>query len=93
MFAPGSRYAQVPTAVFTDRDGRARPYVLPRPLPAPSPTRLRHEMADGERLDHVASRAFGDPEQFWRLCDANPEARPDDLELPGRRISIPLVLR
>lgn len=93
MFAPTSRYAQVPTAIFTDRDGHARPYVLPRPIPSAAPTRQLHEMTDTERLDHVAARAFGDPEQYWRLCDANDELRPDDLEVPGRRITIPLVLR
>jgi hypothetical protein len=94
MFAPGSRYAQVPTTVFTDRDGRERPYVLPRPIPSPpAPTRQRHEMAGGERLDHVAARAFGDPEQFWRICDVSAELRPGDLEQPGRRISVPLVVR
>jgi hypothetical protein len=94
MFEPTSRYAHVPTAVFTDRHGRPRPYVLPRPIPSPqAPTRQRHEMADGERLDHVAARAFGDSEQFWRLCDVGAEVRPDDLEVPGRRITIPLVLR
>jgi hypothetical protein len=94
MFAPTSRYAQLPTAVYTDRDGRQRPYVLPRPIPAPpAPPRQPHEMADTERLDHVAGRAFGDPEQFWRICDVNSELRPDDLEVPGRRIRIPLVLR
>ena len=79
MFAPTSRYAQVPTAVHTDRDGRERPYVLPRPIPSPpAPSRQRHEMADGERLDHVAGRAFGDPEQVWRIGDVNSELRPGD---------------
>ena len=93
MFAPTSRYAHVPTAVFVDRNGRARPYVLPRPIPSPpAPTRQRHELADMERLDLVAGRAFGDPEQLWRICDVNSELRPDDLEVPGRRITIPLVL-
>lgn len=93
MFAPGSRYAQVPTAVFTDRHGQAHAYVLPRPAPPPAPTRQRHVMADGERLDHLAARTFGDPEQFWRICDANTEMRPDDLEVAGRRIIVPLVVR
>jgi hypothetical protein len=94
MFAPTSRYAQVPTAVYVDRDGRARPYVRPRPIPSPpAPARQRHEMADGERLDHVAARTFGDPEQWWRLCDVNGELRPDALEVPGRRIAIPLAVR
>ena len=27
------------------------------------------------------------------LCDVSSELRPDDLEVPGLRISIPLVLR
>jgi len=94
MFSPTSRYARVPTAVHTDREGRERPYVLPRPIPSPpAPPRQVHEMADAERLDHVAARAFGDPEQFWRICDVNSELRPDDLEVTGRRITIPLVLR
>lgn len=94
MFAPTSRYARVPTAVHIDREGRERPYVLPRPIPSPpAPPRQQHEMADTERLDHVAGRAFGDPEQFWRICDVNSALRPDDLEVPGRRITIPLVLR
>jgi hypothetical protein len=94
MFAPTSRYARVPTAVHVDREGRERPYVLPRPIPSPpAPPRQQHEMADTERLDHVAGRAFGDPEQFWRICDVNSELRPDDLEVAGRRITIPLVLR
>jgi hypothetical protein len=94
MFAPTSRYARVPTAVHVDREGRERPYVLPRPIPSPpAPPRQQHEMADTERLDHVAGRAFGDPEQFWRICDVNTALRPDDLEVPGRRITIPLVLR
>jgi hypothetical protein len=94
MFAPTSRYARVPTAVHVDREGRERPYVVPRPIPSPpAPPRQEHEMADTERLDHVAGRAFGDPEQFWRICDVNSALRPDDLEVPGRRITIPLVLR
>jgi hypothetical protein len=94
MFAPTSRYARVPTAVHVDGEGRERPYVLPRPIPSPpAPPRQQHEMADTERLDHIAGRAFGDPEQFWRICDVNSALRPDDLEVPGRRITIPLVLR
>ena len=50
-----------------------------------------HEFADGERLDLVANRFFGDPQQFWRICDANRAMRPDDLTAPiGRRLRITL---
>ena len=49
-------------------------------------------MTDGERPDMVAAAAFGDPELFWRLCDANREVRPAALtETVGRvlRITLP----
>jgi hypothetical protein len=92
MFAPTSRYAQVATAIYTDRDGVQHPYVLLRRFPAAAPTRQQHKIAGGERLDLLAFRFFGDPEQFWRLCDANTELRPEDLELPGTSIRIPLVV-
>jgi hypothetical protein len=48
-------------------------------------------VADGERLDLIAARFLGDPEQFWRLCDANRTLRPEDLEVAGQSIQIPLV--
>ena len=93
MYAPGSRYAHLPQAVFVDADGRSRPYTLLRPFGPASPMRQVHELADAERLDLVAFRFFGDPEQFWRICDANATLRPDDLEVVGRRFVIPIVVR
>ena len=48
-------------------------------------------MTEGERLDHIAAKYLGDPEQFWRLCDANGAIRADDLIEPvGRSIRITL---
>jgi hypothetical protein len=93
MYAPGSRYARVPQAVFVDTDRRSRPYTLLRPFGPVAPTQQVHELGDGERLDLVAFRFFGDPEQFWRICDANATLRPDDLEVVGTRFIIPIVVR
>jgi hypothetical protein len=84
MFAPGSRYGQVPTAIYVDRSGVQHP-------PA-APARQLYDLQDGERLDLIANMFFADPLQFWRLCDANDELRPEDLERPGERIRIPLVV-
>jgi hypothetical protein len=41
-----------------------------------------------ERLDQVASRTLGDPQQFWRLCDANDAMNPFTLlqETSGRLV-------
>ncbi len=93
MFSPGSRYERVPTAVHVDRDGKQRPYVLLRTFPPPAPTLGQHEFAEHDRLDLLAWQFFGDPEQFWRICDANATLQPETLEIVGRRLRIPVVVR
>jgi hypothetical protein len=92
MFAPGSRYERAPQAVYVNREGTQIPYVLLRPFPPLAPSGQAHVVTDYERLDLIAYRYYGDPEQFWRICDGNGELRPDDLEVVGRRLSIPLVV-
>ena len=48
-------------------------------------------VAQGDRLDLLANRVLGDPEQFWRLCDANEAMKPDDLIAePGALLRIAL---
>jgi hypothetical protein len=43
----------------------------------------------GDRLDNLAARYVGDPEQFWRICDANDIMRPEELtEEVGRTFKI-----
>jgi hypothetical protein len=50
-----------------------------------------HTVTEGERLDHIAAKYLGDPEQFWRLCDANGAVRPNELIASvGRTIRITL---
>ena len=49
-------------------------------------------MTEGDRLDNVTARYLGDPEQFWRLGDANTEMRADELTTEvGRRLKATLV--
>jgi hypothetical protein len=91
MFAPGSRYERVPDAIHVDRGGRARPYKLLHTFPPGGPTLRTIEVADGDRLDLVAFRFYGDPEQFWRICDGNLALWPGDLEVAGTRVRIQLA--
>jgi hypothetical protein len=50
-----------------------------------------HVVTQGERLDNITARYLGDPEQFWRVCDANGAMRPEELtETVGRQLSITL---
>lgn len=94
MFNTNSRYANQPVAVQVDAQGRARPYVTMREVPPPRvrrPEDLGHVVSDGDRLDRVAWQHLGDPELFWRLCDANGALYPDELTaVPGRQLLVPL---
>ena len=92
-FAANSRYAATETATYTLPDGREVVYLRRRFVPSPENFALLHEhfVVEGERLDVLTARYIGDPEQFWRVCDANAAMRPDELtETIGRRIRITL---
>lgn len=93
MFARGSRYESVAQGVYTDREGREYPYVLLRTIPPAGPTIRTYRVADGDRLDLLAWRFYRDPEQFWRLCDANAALDPDELREVDRVLRIPGAVR
>ena len=93
MFPVTSRYYGIATVTLETADGRQIVYLRRRFVPDPSRFDLltEHPVSEGERLDNIAAVYLGDPEQFWRLCDANGVIRPDELtETIGRRIRITL---
>ena len=93
MFEPTSRYYAVPTANFTGPDGRAIAYKRRRLLPQGEamPLLVEVTITDGDRLDLITARTLGDPEQFWRVCDANNAMNPPELTaLPGRTLRVPV---
>ena len=93
VFPPTSRYHQTPIATLKLPDGREVAHLKRRLVPPPERFALlqEHAVSEGERLDHIAARYLGDPEQYWRICDANGAIRPDELLEPvGRRIRITL---
>jgi nucleoid-associated protein YgaU len=89
MIFQGSRYAT--TAVIAAQGGRgalARALELRR-IPS-TPGVLEHVVVEGERLDQLAQRFYGDPLKSWLILDANPEEiNPFLLLRPGRRIRVP----
>ncbi|HTY01454.1 MAG TPA: LysM domain-containing protein [Bacteroidota bacterium] len=92
-FPPTSRYYGLDTATLETPDGASIIYVRRRFLPQPDRFALlqEHVVAQGDRLDNITARYLGDPEQFWRICDANAAMRPDELtETIGRRLRITL---
>jgi hypothetical protein len=93
MFEPTSRYANLKTAAYTAADGREITYVRRRFLPQgeSQPLLVEATVIDGDRLDLITSRTLGDPEQFWRVADANNAMNPVDLTgEPGRILRVPI---
>ena len=92
-FAPTSRYHGIDTLTLEGPDGALVVYLRRRFVPPPERFSLQqlHTVVAGDRLDQLAARYLGDPEQFWQLCDANGAVRPDELiAAVGRRLRITL---
>ena len=92
LFPPNSRYAGLDVATLQRPDGTTLVYVRRRFISPPERFALlqEHVVVEGERLDNLAARYVGNPEQFWRLCDANAVLTPEELETPGRVVRITL---
>jgi hypothetical protein len=91
-FPPTSRYAQSETRELVTPAGTTVVY-LRRRLVAPLDrfvTVQEHRVAQGDRLDGLTARYLGDPEQFWRICDANGALWPGELEELARVVRITL---
>lgn len=90
-FPPASRYHGIETAAIEATDGSVVAFIRRRFIAQPEQFALvqEHSVVEGERIDTLAARYLGDPEQFWRICDANAAMRPEELtETIGRRIRI-----
>jgi hypothetical protein len=92
-FSITSRYHGLPTTTVELEGGKVVVYVQRRFLPSADRFSLlqEHTVTEGDRLDNITAQYLGDPEQFWRLCDANNAMHPDELtETIGRRLRITL---
>ena len=92
-FPPNSRYAGIDSTIFVTADGRSIARLGRRFLPDPAVFAVAgfHTVTEGDRLDNIAAQTLGDPELFWRLCDANGALRPEELtDTIGRTLKITL---
>src|SRR6266446_586419 len=92
-FPATSRYFQIETATFETPGETTIVYLRRRFVPSPDrfDLLLEHTVVQSDRLDNVTARYLGDPEQFWRVCDANCAMRPEELtETVGRHLRITL---
>lgn len=92
-FPPTSRYHDIEVAQLELPDGRTVSYLRRRVVPPPQQHALlrEHVVRQGERLDQIAATYLGDPEQFWRVADANGAMAPEELTRDaGTRLRITL---
>ncbi len=92
LFPPTSRYHGLETAILETAGGKTIVYLRRRFLPPLDRFHLlqEHRVEQGDRLDNVTFKYLGDPEQYWRVADANPILRPGELEAVGRGVRITL---
>jgi hypothetical protein len=93
MFEKNSRYYNLETVTYTAKDGKQTAYKRRRFLPkgADLPLLTETKVEQSDRLDLITNRTIGDPEQFWRVADANDAMEPDELvENPGRWLKVPV---
>lgn len=72
MFSKLSRYRKVPDVAVPDAQGRVVAAKDIRPLPEVTGT-FTHAVNTGDRLDQLAFSYYGQPLQYWHICDANPQ--------------------
>lgn len=92
MITRNSRYR--PEAAYSSTD----PARADQPIAGVAPhqaaelvSRREHRVLEGERLDQLAERYYGDPLKYWLIVDANASdvLFPEDLMVPGRVLRIP----
>jgi nucleoid-associated protein YgaU len=85
----GSRYGDAEVITPIAHDGSRRRILDMRRITVAFSTH-EHTVREGERLDQLASRFYGDPQKYWLILDANPEElNPFRLLRTGHRIRIP----
>jgi hypothetical protein len=93
MFEPTSRYYNAEVVTGTTPRGHEVAYIRRRFLPDSTSMVVlaEHRVVQGDRLDNITGRYLSDPEQFWRLCDANNAMHPEELTTEiGRKLRVAL---
>lgn len=93
LFAPNSRYFGQDPVTLESPDGKVVRYLTQRFSPSSDNLVVVQEytVVDGDRLDNLAAKYLGDPELYWRICDANDAMKPEELIAQvGRKLRITL---
>ncbi|MBI4939651.1 MAG: LysM domain-containing protein [Actinobacteria bacterium] len=92
-----SRYDGAPVATVQVADGagtlRDVAYLLARTPRDPGAVipMAWHRVGGDDRVDLVADRYLGDPQAWWRICDANSALDPDALIGPDNEGAVVVI--
>lgn len=90
MIFPTSRYAN--SKIVTVQKGtRNVPVIVPSTAVVFTFNYTFYTFGGQDRVDTIAEAFYGDPKQWWRIGDANPEILDWSLISPGTKIRIPNV--
>ena len=93
VFPETSHYTRIGTKTYETVSGESIVHLRRRFVPQPERFELlqQHTVTEGERLDNITSQYYNDPEQYWKICDANGVIRPNELvDAIGKKIRITL---
>lgn len=84
----GSRYASS-TLIVLDVNGTSRQVIYPTSPGTYQFKFIAHIYSADETIDGIAAAYYGDPTQWWKIGQANPEIMDWDNLTPGQTIRIP----
>lgn len=90
MIDAESRYAQSAISAITVK-GKDRFVIVPSPQQAFTFNYQFYQVLDGDRIDAIAYKFYGDPLKWWVIADANPQRLDWGSLVPGELIRIPMV--
>ena len=85
-----SRYANGELVVVTLPNGQSSRMLWQAPLTVEDVPFQYYMIVEGERLDTLASRIYGDPTVWWTIADMNPELLWPGALIPGTLMRVPL---
>ena len=92
MISPFSRYATNTVQPIQDANGVVRATIIIEPPTTPVTLGVStYTWQIGDQIEYLASSAYGDETQWWRIADANPEILYWNSLTPGQQVRVPIA--
>lgn len=91
MIFPTSRYANSKLVIVKKDNGTNVQVIVPSNARSFTFNYVFYTFGGQDRVDTIAEAFYGDPKQWWRIGDANPEILDWSSVSPGTHIRIPNV--